>query len=83
MHNRETLLQWISRYYAPETCQAIDFQMLIDYLGDRVAAENILKELWADGLVNPLSSESKPSGGITQGKAPEIDGPIRPSNRFD
>ena len=80
--SRESLLRWIAQYYAPETCQAIDFQMLIDYLGDREGADQVLRELWGEGLVDPLSSETKPSGGITQTETPRIDGPIKPSNRF-
>lgn len=80
--DRAKVLRWISKYYAPETCAAIDFEMLIDYVGDRGLAERLLKDFWVDGLVVPLSSETKPTGGITQGVAPTLDQPIRPSNRF-
>src|SRR5574341_1617855 len=81
-HDRVSILRWIAQFYAPETCAAIDFQMFIEYIRDQAHAERLLRELMAEGIVIPLSSETKPSGGITMGTAATIDGPIKPSNRF-
>lgn len=81
-HDRATVLRWIAQYYKPETYAAIDFQMFIDYIGDNSKAECLLKDLWVEELIQPLSSETKPAGGITQGVAATLDGKIRPSNRF-
>ena len=68
-HDRATVLRWIAQYYKPETYAAIDFQMFIDYIGDNSKAECLLKDLWVEELIQPLSSETKPAGGITQGSS--------------
>jgi HJR/Mrr/RecB family endonuclease len=81
-YDRASILRWIAQYYAPETCAAIDFQMFTHYVGDQLRAERLIKELIGEGLINALSSETKPSGGITTGGAASTNGPIKLSNRF-
>lgn len=80
---REDLLRLIRRYCEPETCAAIEVGWLQEHLGEHRDAASSVRELWAEGLIEPTFAEADPEDGALF-RVPEfgLDAPFKPETQF-
>jgi len=82
-NDRERILRFIRHFCEPETCRALQFERFIPEIGSRESAEQVLKELWQKGLVQPTNAEIDPEdGALFEVPMPKIEEPIKDSTQF-
>lgn len=57
---REIVLTLASERSIPETCEALEFRALVRRFGDRARAQEAIRRVWDEGLVEPVGVEADP-----------------------
>ena len=82
-NERDRLLRFVRRFCEPETCAALQYETFVNEIGDRGAAERVLKEMWRGGLVMPTNSETDPEDGtLFEVPLPDITEPVKLTSCF-
>lgn len=82
-NERDRLLRFVRRFCEPETCAALQFETFVNEIGDRSAAERVLKEMWRGGFVVPTNSEVDPEdGALFEVPFPDIQESVKLTSRF-
>ena len=81
--HRDIVLSLVGEHSEPDTCAAIELSYLIKEIGDREAAENAVRTVWREGLIEALASEVDSEDGALYGvRTPRLNEKLRDRTRF-